>query len=782
MKVDSYDLLFDIDFNELTFKGTDKIRIKAIGSIKLNCVDLTVKNVKKQGKNVKFRLNRDILIIPGTFDGIVEIEFSGKINDTLTGLYRAGYGNNYMLSSFLSSTNARKLFPCIDDPAYKATFKLAVRVDKALDCISNMPVKSVDAEKHKKTVKFIRTPKMSTYLLYIGIGKLDRISENVSGKKVSVIATEGKSRYGNFALDIARRSIDFFERFFGHVYPLPKLDLLSIPEFSVGGMENWGAITFRESSLIVSPKSTVITKLNAADTVAHEIAHQWFGDLVTTKDWSDIWLNESFATLMSYKFLSKEFAGWKPMYDFFELRFTSALLLDSLDSSHPVIIPVKTNEEANEVYDNISSYGKSVVVLRMIESFIGEKTFEYAVRSFVKKHKFANAVSDDLWSAFEAESKKPIKKIMHGFIERQGYPLLTVRKDKNGIIITQETFKLNGKKNNDVWYVPMTIRINGKKTVFMLKSKNSKLNLKDISSIEINDGNVGFYRTRYEGLEKEFWESGPSAFERWGFISDKFALLTAGRLRFEDYIKTVELFQNENENLPASEVLSELMLLWRINGALCKDATLKFINGQIGRVDKSDVDTDKILRGRLYVARSMLDWNFAHYLAQKFANFDNEDPNIKTAIAVAYSLTENNIDELKKRLEASTMDEERQYMIAALSMLKGENVEKVLKYVLSGQLRKQESAALIVTMALNKDAAPKMWDWLKLNHKIIYSIYKDSLMFSTILQRTLPLLWFCDSKEVSSFLKSNGYLKNNRAARIGLELLVIHKKLKERLG
>src|SRR2546427_3840402 len=308
LQIESYDLFLDVDFRNLRFDGKVKIKLESETDVKLNSVELEILEVDANGRPVKYELEgEDLTVRTGKFAGELGIKYRGSISDKLVGLYKAAYDGGYVASTQFEAVSARRLLPCLDHPAYKADFKLTVRTDGDTSVISNMPPMTVMVEGPKKTVELPKTPRMSTYLLYLGIGEFEEVKERFNGVDYIVATVPGKSSGAKYPLDVARDSVKFFESYFGSKYNLPKLHLIAVPEFAAGAMENWGAITFREIVLLVDKDSSIRIKKQVAEVIAHEISHQWFGDLVTMKWWDDLWLNESFATFMAYKALIRCF-------------------------------------------------------------------------------------------------------------------------------------------------------------------------------------------------------------------------------------------------------------------------------------------------------------------------------------------------------------------------------------------------------------------------------------------------------------------------------------------
>jgi len=434
----------DLDFRKLKFTGRVRIQLRSGHDAVLNSVGLDIQSIVLNEKAVGFKQNGDELVIQtGPFEGILEVEYAGTVQDSLVGIYRAPYDHSQIVTTHFEAAQARRMLPCVDRPDAKAEFRIAVKIDKELTAISNMPIESIVPDGEKKLVIFQKTPRMSTYLLYLGVGKFEERTEKLGKTDVIVATTPGKVKLCAFAQDEAKKAIDFFESYYAIPYKLPKIHLIAVPEFAMGAMENWGAITFRESALLIDANSSTRMRKRVAEIVDHELAHQWFGNLVTMKWWDDIWLNESFATFMASKVVDSLHPDWRIWEDFMRNETAGAMERDCLKNTHPIRVPVKSPDEIEQIFDEIS-YGKGASILRMIEAYIGEDAFEKGVRQYLSNHAYSNATGNDLWNALETTSNKKVQKIMSGWIQQPGYPMLTVEEKEGKLTLHQERFLISG--------------------------------------------------------------------------------------------------------------------------------------------------------------------------------------------------------------------------------------------------------------------------------------------------------------------------------------------------
>ncbi len=488
-QVKEYDLFLDIDFDSLKFSGKVRIEIDSTGDVSLDAVDLEVTSAKANNRNLPFKQHGNIVDIQtGQFSGTLDVEYRGKVSETLTGFYKAPYGDKYILTTHFEAGHARRLLPCIDHPAYKADFKLTVRTRSDLSVISNMPLESEKKEGGKKTVSFYKTPKMSTYLLYVGVGKFeeDRNRHNQTELyAASVTKPDGRIKTG-LAFEAAQKSLEFYEKYFGINYDLPKLHLIAVPEFAYGAMENWGAITFREILLHADKDTSTSTKKSIVEVIAHEIAHMWFGDLVTMKWWDDLWLNESFATFMAYKVVDSAYPQWKIWQDFVKNSTGGAMARDALNSTHPIEAKVRSPEEIEELFDEIS-YGKGASILRMIEAYIGPDNFQKGVSKYLQQFRYSNASGRDLWDHLQQASGLDVSHIMGEWISKIGYPVVKASLSQGKLVLEQERFLLSGAREKQIWPIPVTITVDGKTQQLLLDKEKTEVKISNPKSLKLNE-------------------------------------------------------------------------------------------------------------------------------------------------------------------------------------------------------------------------------------------------------------------------------------------------------
>ncbi|MEM4246258.1 MAG: M1 family metallopeptidase [Candidatus Bathyarchaeia archaeon] len=781
MRVNRYDLYLDIDFRNLSFKGRVLIDLASNGDVVLNSVGLHIQRALSGGRDFPFEQKGDDLIIKtGPLQGLLEVEYTGRIQESLVGLYKAPYRDSYILTTQFEAANARRMFPCLDHPAHKAVFKLAVKVDADLDVISNMPAESERLEGERKVVSFQETPRMSTYLLYLGIGRFEQASESWEGKEILVATRPGTLSRCSFALEVAKKALSYYRAYFGIPYALPKLHLVAVPEFAAFAMENWGAVTFREAGLHVDEKSSLRTKKRVAEVVAHELAHMWFGNLVTMSWWSDLWLNESFATFMSYKALQDAYPEWKPWQDFMT-RTSGALSRDGLKNTHPIRAEVSSPEEIEQIFDEIS-YSKGASVLRMIEAFIGEDSFRKGVSQFLTRFAYSNAAGDELWAALEEASSQQVRTIMKRWIETPGYPAVTVQEEKGRLKLRQSRFLLSGEAEAGVWPIPLTMNLDNRQETRLFDSEELEIEAKGLRSLNLNAGQAGFYRVHYQGLYGKVMKAPLSALERWGVASDAYAFFLAGKMPLREYLKIVERYGGEREFLPAYEVSGQLLHLYAILPKRFAPAMRAYHRMQVRSLERRRDEEGAMLRGIMAARLCRVDSLFANRLGRSFNRYDKVEPDMREAVAVAYAMSRQDYDGLLKAFREAPSDEEKTRLLGALTAFKDPAlVALTLGLLLSGEVKRQDVGSAVAAASINPYTRDVVWRWLRTNIRRLEALYEGTGGLSRILLSVIPLLGIGRAREVEQFFSENRLRGAESGVRAGLEKLSIYEKMNRRL-
>ncbi len=711
-------------------------------------------------------------IIPKGKWGLV-IVFKGILNDKMRGFYRsryvAGQGKNqkeyHMATTQFEATDARRAFPCFDEPAQKAVFRVSLVVPKGKTAISNtLPVSAREHEAGFDVIEFSPTPRMSTYLLAFIVGDFEYLEKkSAGGRIVRVFTTPGKKHQAKFALDCAEKILKFYEKYFDIKYPLPALDMIAIPDFSSGAMENWGAVTYRESALLVDDAhSSVGNKQWVALVVAHELAHQWFGNLVTMEWWTHLWLNEGFASYIEYLAVDKLFPSWDIWTQFSTDDTGRALRLDALKTTHPIEVEVHHPDEIGEIFDEVS-YSKGASLIRMLADYLGEKDFRDGLRHYLKKHSYQNTSTLDLWQAFEKVSGKPVSKMMHNWTSKPGYPVVRINSD---LSLSQERFfasPMSKKKAKDktVWQIPI---VNSSKTqfwkgsaqrdgvskaIFQQKNMRAEIKLvprKNFDWLKINFGEAGFYRTAYS---KELLEKlrGPiqrkelSPRDRLGIIRDLFALSEAGTIPTTDALEFLDAYKHENNYTVWLEIASGLARLKQLLANSGTDEKLdKLIlelfsplAQKLGWTKKEgEHHTDALLRSlAIDRAGQTGDKKIIAEARKKFAQIkkgSHVSPDLRGAI---YSIVATwggpkEYDEFLKLYKKETLHEEKNRIGGCLGDFRNKKLlARACAFAMSSDVRPQDSVGILSGVGANPAGRDIWWNFMKKNWKTLVTRYGE---------------------------------------------------------
>jgi len=745
-QVNEYDVFLDVDFDALRFSGKVRIDMSSTGDISLDAVDLEVASVKTNGRNVPFKQHGNIVDIQtGRFSGPLEVEYKGKVSESLTGFYRAPYGDKYVLTTHFEAGHARRLLPCIDHPAYKADFKLTVRTRNDLSVISNMPLQDEKKEGNKKTVTFQKTPKMSTYLLYLGIGTFEEDKNRHNETELyaaSVVRPDGKIKTG-FAFEAAQKSLEFYEKYFGIPYDLPKLHLIAVPEFAYGAMENWGAITFREILLHADKDTSTSTKKSIAEVIAHEIAHMWFGDLVTMKWWDDLWLNESFATFMAYKVVDWAYPQWRIWQDFVKTSTGGAMARDALNSTHPIEAKVRSPEEIEELFDEIS-YGKGASILRMIEAYIGPDKFQKGVSKYLQQFRYSNASGSDLWNHLQQASGMDVSSVMEGWIGKVGYPVVKASLSSGKLVLEQERFLLSGTREKQTWPIPVTITVDNKTQQLMFDKEKTEVSVSNPKSLKLNMDRTGFYRIDYRGPELQalVWASKLSGLDRYGLANDGWAFLNARRMSWKDYQSLLERFFDEEEYLPAFEVSERITNLFLIAPKKLAELSRRYHKSQLKILEGKRDENSSLLKGTIAARLAILDDVYARETGAKFKELVAVEPDMKRSVIIGYARSSNDYDGLIDRYKKSTTDEDRlRYLEGLASFKRPDLVRKVQEFAMAGNVKRQDIGRGLLQFATsNPDAHAVTWEWFRNNIEKLDKMYEGTATLSAYMRAYISII------------------------------------------
>ncbi|XP_040997347.1 aminopeptidase M1-like [Juglans microcarpa x Juglans regia] len=807
-----YDIRLKPDLEACKFAGSVAIDLDIVDDTKyivLNAAELSVDN-----DSVMFT-NRDVseVLEPLQIDlvevdeilvlefaetlpigpGVLTIGFDGTLNDKMKGFYRSTYEHNgekkNMAVTQFEPVDARRCFPCWDEPACKATFKITLDLPSELVALSNMPIVEEKVHGHLKTVSYQESPIMSTYLVAVVIGLFDYVEDHTSdGVRVRVYCQVGKANQGKFALSVAVRTLELYKGYFAMPYSLPKLDMVAIPDFAFGAMENYGLVTYRETALLYDDQhSAAANKQRVVTVVAHELAHQWFGNLVTMEWWTHLWLNEGFATWVSYLASDSLFPEWKVWTQFLD-EPTEGLKLDGLAESHPIEVEVNHAAEITEIFDAIS-YKKGASVIRMLQSYLGAERFQRSLAAYIKKYAGSNAKTQDLWAALEEGSGEPVNKLMNSWTKQKGYPVVSVKFKDQNLVFEQSQFLSSGSHGYGQWIVPITfccgsydVRKN-----FLLQKKSETLNIKEFLSdkrdaasawIKINVDQTGFYRVKYDedlaaklryAIENKYL----SPTDRFGILDDSFALCMARQQSLSSLLTLMGAYRGE----PEYTVLSNLINISYKVATIAADAAPELLDyvkqffislfqssaEMLGwEPKKGEGHLDAMLRGEILNALVV----FGHDLTlneanRRFLAFLGDrntpllPPDIRKAayVAVMQKVSTSNrlgYESLLRVYRETDLSQEKTRILSSLASCPDPDIIlEVLNFLLSSEVRTQDA---VFGLLVSREGRETAWTWLKVNWEHISEVWGSGYLLTRFVSTIVsPFTSFEKAKEIEEF-------------------------------
>ncbi len=678
----------------------------------------------------------------------LHLTFTGQIHKSGPGLYAVDYetedGSKRLISSHLAPADARRMFPVWDEPALKATFALSVTLPRSYTAVSNMPIaREEPAGPGAKKISFQPTPKMSSYLVALTAGELERISAQVDGITVSVVTTAGKREQARFALNSAVEVLRYFNDYFGVKYPLPKLDLIAVPDGHVSAMEHWGAITFQDYRLLLNPAtSSAYARREMFSLIAHEIAHQWFGNLVTMSWWDNLWLNEGFATWMESKVTERFHPRWRTWLSNSDEK-QSAMRQDADGSAHPIHQPVRDKSAASEMFDDIT-YNKAGAVVRMLEGYLGPEVFRAGLRKYVSDYAYGNTTPADLWRALEAVSGKPVAAVATTFIEQRGVPLIITETkclpDKQQrLVLRQEPFTINSSGQTARWMVPITVAPVSEQQrtaeVVLLRDETTEIPAGRCGdAVKLNSGDTGYYRVEYDAamraaLIKSFPLLSPA--DRVNMLADAWALVQAGRAEPTFYLDLVE--QIGDDSRPVwDQVMRVFKEIDRLQygrperAAFQAYARLK-LRAVLDRVtwDAPRPDGDGTIALRAQLVQTLGEFGDGEVLTEARHRFEvfvqkpaSLRPGLREAVnrLAGMAADRDSYDTLLSLARKATTTKERdRYYLAAAGARDPALAREMLNLTLSKELPSSLLGRVMTTMAFDGGHADLVWGFLRKN-------------------------------------------------------------------
>lgn len=788
-----YDLFLKPNLKNATFEGRETIQIEIVDPTKtivLNSLELKIKScvLTKNEKSLKpiIKVNQEDETVLLNFEeelskGEADLgfEFSGELNDKMKGFYRSNSSTSdgeqkYVAVTQFEATDARRCFPCWDEPALKAIFKMTISAPKDKVVLSNMPCVEEEEDGDHKISKFSPSPLMSTYLVAVVVGDFDYIEDtSEDGVLVRVYTPPGVKEQGRFALYVATKVLPFYKDYFQIAYPLPKIDLVAIADFSAGAMENWGLVTYRQACLLVDPEHTAAShKQLIAVVVGHELAHQWFGNLVTMEWWTHLWLNEGYASFVENLCVAHLFPEYNIWTQFVSDIFIKALELDCLKNSHPIEVPVGHPSEIDEIFDDIS-YNKGASVIRMLHRYIGDEDFRKGMHTYLTRHQYKNTFTEDLWAALEEASKKPVGAVMSTWTKQMGFPVIKVTSsqqegDCRVLTVTQKRFvsDLNSESDNSLWMVPLTFSVKGKAEEVahseVLESVSAKIiipNVPEDAWVKVNPGTSGLYRVQYptdllNQLIPAIKDKSLPPLDRLGIVDDLFALVKAGQASSVQVFNVISAMRDE-ENFTVWSIIANCMgkLGALISNTDSTEELKKFgrylfkpIGKKLGWDPKpNEGHMDTLLRslviGRLgwygdeeTLVEAKKRFN-AHISGESTIPADLRAAVYKSVISVG---DEETFKTMTKLYKEANLQEEKDRIGRALGAFQDKKIlSQVLEFAMSDDVRYQDKVFVIVSVDMTKLGRELVWDFMRANWADLLQRYEGGFLLTRLVKNSI---------------------------------------------
>ncbi|KAG6391170.1 hypothetical protein SASPL_148922 [Salvia splendens] len=861
-----YDLKLNPDLSACKFTGSVQISVDVVSDTKflvLNAAELSISSnsVKFASANkvleaVEVELFAEDEIAVMEFKeslpigvGVLTMEFEGALNDNMKGFYRSTYELNgekkNMAVTQFEPVDARWCFPCWDEPACRATFKITLDVPSDLVALSNMPITEEKQNGNLKTIYFQESPIMSTYLVAVVVGMFDYVEDNTpEGINVRVYCQVGKSSQGKFALGVAVKTLGLYKeyvvcitcavttRYFDVPYSLPKLDMIAIPDFAPGAMENYGLVTYRETDLLYDENhSAAANKQMVVTAITHELAHQWFGNLVTMEWWTHLWLNEGFATWISYLAADSLFPDWK-VWTQFLVECSEGLQLDGLAESHPIEVDINHASEVGEIFDAIS-YQKGASVIQMLQSYLGPESFQVddlrGLASYIKKYAYSNAKTEDLWSVLQEESGEPVNKLMNSWTKQIGYPVVSVKLNGQSLEFEQSRFLFTGSHGDGQWVVPITLcsgSYDARKS-FLLETKSKTLDVKDLLGVSVPSGHhwikvnveqTGFYRVKYDeglsaGLRNAIERKYLSTCDRSGILDDYYSLSMSCEQSLTSLLALMSAYREEPEYTVLSNLITVASTVAKIvadaSPELVGDVKLFFINlfqnsaeyvirdfsvllstqclmgWRLGWDPKpGESHLDSMLRGELLKALASFGHEATLDEANKRFRIFLEDrnttvlpPDLRSVLAVYVAVilgvnksNKSGYDSLLRIYRETDLSQEKTRILG--SCRDPEIVQEFLDFLLSSEVRSQD---VLVGVSVSRESRETAWNWLKANWDDLTKTYGSGFLIAHIISAIVsPFSSYEKAAEVEEFFSSRMMPNIARTVKQGIERIHIN--------
>jgi len=819
-----YAITLEPDLDAATFSGEVDIVVdiqEATSSILLNAAELEIQSASVGGAQASAisldeELTRATLVFgselqPG--EVTISLKFTGILNDKLRGFYRSRFTDDdgvehTIATTQFESTDARRAFPCFDEPDFKATYGVTLIVPEDQFAISNGPeISNENLGNGKRQIVFADTMKMSTYLVAFIVGPFEATDPvDVNGVPLRVVHPIGKGHLADYALEVGEFCLKHFSKYYDIPYPDKKVDLVAVPDFAAGAMENVGCITFREVLLLLDRDKVTQGELTrVADVIAHELAHMWFGDLVTMRWWNGIWLNEAFATFMATMAVDAFKPEWERWVQF-GLERSMAFDVDSLSKTRPIELEVNSPEDAEGMFD-LLTYEKGGSVLRMLEQYLGEENFRDGIRHYLKKHSYGNTETGDLWDAIEEVTKQPARRIMDSWIFQKGFPIIgaDLSVDRRTVTLTQRRFFFTPEDDSTVWSVPVVMRVStasgSEERRVLLETTSVDVTFEsEVETVLVNAGGDGFYRVEYTpellSALTASMADGMASIERYGLADDTWSSVMSGGTSSPDYLKFADGFADETDPDVWSALTGGLTQLSRIlDGEALKNfrARVRDLAGPAHRKmgwEATPGESERDLELRSLLIRTMgisgddaaTQATAREMQARYIEDAGSIEPNVAAAVTsvVANKGTEADYETfLATFKDAATPQEETRYMYALAGFPGEEQIDHTLEMTLNDEIRTQNAPFVVAYCMMNREHGTKAWQHVKDNWDEMFEKYPRNTI-ARMLSGVKALSKPGQAEDVLAFFEDHDVPQGRLMLEQHLEKLRVNVALRER--
>ncbi|MBW2605437.1 MAG: M1 family metallopeptidase [Deltaproteobacteria bacterium] len=816
-----YALRLEPDLVHFRFSGQVDIELQSlepVNRVVLNILELAVWSCKLQTDDKKipctFQINPEKeelkIDLPETMSGkfFLTIDYQGWINDKMAGFYRSTFETDghkrYIAVTQFQESDARRAFPCMDHPSQKAVFDIKMIVDADLVALSNgQTVEEKPLAGGKKQVRFQTTPPMSTYLLFFGVGAF-HLADHEADPRVRSVTLPGRAPYGGFGLEFGRKALEFCETYYQIPYALSKMDLIAVPDFAFGAMENWGAITFRENLILHYPEVTSRSgEMSICNVIAHEIAHQWFGNLVTPSDWKYLWLNESFATYFAYGVVDHYHPKWQVWDQFLLGQTAPAMGRDGLNDTCAIEIPGGEHVVINTSTAPII-YSKGSSILRVVQGYIGKEDLRKGLQHYLKTFEYKTAASHHLWEALEETSGKPVTALMKSWIEQPGHPIVQAQRNGSDLTLTQKRFTYLENTSGQTWKIPVTLTVydetgDSRTISILLEETSTRIDLgRACVAYKVNAGQTGFYRSAYltpedlTAIGQRVADKDLFPEDRWGLQNDLFAQVQCGSVSIDEYLAFLNYYLDEDAYLPLSSMAGNLFQAHLIFDGPRRKAIRSFGRSMLEKIlsaigyfpADNEILTTSLLRDQIL-------WHAVVYGSNPAAVFAADQfeallqggtihPDILKSVLMAGALTggTDTLERLIRRFESCESEHERIQVLRALGCFRDPDlVKKALTYSLE-KVPGRNRFVPMTAAAANPYAIGAMWQWFADHVDSLEALHP--LLFERVIAGIVPVSGLSNPEDVNTFfskyIDQKPHLES--VVRMSLERLEINHRMR----